>query len=488
MQESNFIDGLWVDGLGARFNSIDPATNNIIWSGAAANAAQALQAVASAKRAFNAWANLKFEQRYEFLQKFAAIVEKNAKSLAETLSQDTGKPLWEAKTEITSIINKVKISQQAYADRCKELLSDNNGVTSITRHKPHGVVLVIAPFNFPGHIAHGHIIPALLAGNTVIWKPSELTPLISIKIMQCWEAAGIPAGIINLVQGGVEVSQLLTQHADVSGIFFTGSSAVGYKIQETLLKFPQRILALEMGGNNPLVVHHPAEIPAAVYHTLQSAFITAGQRCTCARRLIMVRDSKHEEFLKQLCGATQKISVGAYTAQSEPFMGPLISNAAVDKALADYNALLQRGAQVLVPLTRPDPKTAFLRPGIIDVTNVRDKNDAEIFAPLLSVQWVADFDAAIAAANNTEYGLAAGLLAASADDYAKFLREVRAGLINWNRPLTGSSSNAPFGGIGKSGNYRPSAYYAADYCAYPVASLEEKTLQLPATLSPGIIL
>lgn len=488
MQKSNFIAGEWVAGKGDTIVSINPADAKDIWSGAAADSKQADAAVTAAQNAFLKWSLQTVEQRAAILEKFGQQLEQQKDGLAQVLAQETGKPLWESKTEIAAMLGKLAISKQAYADRCKEASSINNDIKAITRHRPHGVVVVIGPFNFPGHIPNGHIIPALLAGNTVILKPSELTPYFSTQIMQCWQAAGLPAGVINLVQGGADISQYLTEHSLVSGVFFTGSSHVGLQIQKSILEVPQRILALEMGGNNPLVVHNPESIDAAVYHTIHSAFITAGQRCTCARRLIMVKNKKHEKFLQRLISVVDKIQVGSYMDDPEPFMGPVISNAAADRLMAQYSDVINLGAEVLLPLQRLDPATAFIKPGIIDVTAATMHKDQEAFGPLLTVIWVEDFAEAITEANNTSFGLSAGIIAQNRADYERFYTQVRAGLINWNRPLTGASSSAPFGGVGKSGNYRPSAYYAADYCVYPVASMEQQQMQLPEKLSPGITL
>lgn len=469
-----------------KFSSVNPATGQTIWQGISASTSAIDTTINTARQAFIPWMSLSFEARYNYLQKFVQILTAQAESLTELLAQETGKPLWEAKTEINAMIGKLDISKQAFTERCKETEKDMQGVTSYVRHKPHGVVLVLGPFNLPAHLPNGHIMPALLAGNTVVLKPSELTPAISEKIMQCWQQADLPKGVINMLQGAGAVGKQLVEHQGIDGIFFTGSSATGNKIQETILKYPSRIIALEMGGNNPLVVYKPGDIKAAVYNTIQSAFITAGQRCTCARRLIVVKDSVGEEFVQQLIVATKKIKVGAYTDKPEPFIGPVISNAAAEKVLNSYQAWLDLDAKVLVPLTRLDANLAFLTPGIIDVTSVVNPLDVEIFGPLLSLTWVKDFASAIRAANNTKYGLSAGLLCAEPDLYTEFFKHIRAGIVNWNRPLTGASSAAPFGGIGQSGNHRPSAYYAADYCAYPVASLEEANIVLPKVLSPGI--
>lgn len=481
-----FIAGQWVAGNGVALESVNPATGEKLWRGNSADAKQIEQAVSAARSAFIAWMSLSFEARLNYIHAFANEVTKRQEQLAEILSQDTGKPLWESKTEIASIIGKFEFTKQAYLERCKEVAKEIQGATAITRHKPHGVVLVLGPFNFPGHLPNGHIMPALLAGNTVVFKPSELTPFFCMKLMQCWETAGLPAGVINMLQGGSDVGRLLVDHRDIDGVFFTGSSDVGYKIQAAALQHPQRILALEMGGNNPLVVSKPNDIDAAVYNTVQSAFITAGQRCTCARRLIVVKGPIGEKFVQRLIEVTKRIKVGSYTDQPEPFIGSVISNSAAENIVNAYKSRVELGAEVLAPLTRLHADLALLTPGILDVTMFGNQPDEEIFGPLIRLTWVDDFAAAIKEANDTQYGLSAGLLSDDESEYKEFFKHIRAGIVNWNRPITGASGAAPFGGIGKSGNHRPSAFYAADYCSYPVASMEDASLHLPATLSPGI--
>lgn len=483
-----FIGGLWLTGEGAAFASVNPATGVTVWQGNAASSAQVDKALRSARTVLGEWMSFSLEERSGYLRKFIAKLTAQQDELASVLAQETGKPLWEAKTEITAMIGKFDVSKAAFADRCKELTKDMQGVTSITRHKPHGVMLVLGPFNFPGHLPNGHIIPALLAGNTVVFKSSELTPQFSVKMFECWQAAELPTGVINLLQGDGSIGKQLVQHQDIDGILFTGSFATGASIQVASLPFPKRILALEMGGNNPLVVYKPDNIDAAVYHTIQSAFITAGQRCSCARRLIVVKDPQGENFVQRLIAVTKEIQVGTYTDNPEPFMGPVISKQAADKIQSGYQGWLSLGAKVLVPMQRLNPELAFLSPSIIDCTGISNAPDEEIFGPLLRLIWVHDFNAAIKEANNTSYGLTAGLLGANPNLYQEFFQDIRAGVVNWNRPTTGASSSAPFGGVGRSGNYRPSAYYAADYCSYPVASMEDNKLQLPSILSPGITL
>ncbi len=482
-----YVNGKWITGAGKEMSSVNPATGETIWQGNAASERQVEDAINVAKQIAAEWSALTVADRTSYLDKFTKILTERQQDLATALSQETGKPLWESKTEITAMIGKLDVSKQAFAERCKESSKDMQGYASVTRYKPHGTVAVLGPFNFPGHLPNGHIIPALLAGNTVVFKPSELTSAFAIKTVECWQNAGLPPGVLNLVLGKGDVGQHLISNPDIDGVYFTGSWATGLRIAAASLEFPKRILALEMGGNNPLVVYKPEDINAAVYLTVQSAFTTAGQRCTCARRLIVSNDENSKQFVTKLLEVASKLKVGAYTEQPEPFMGPLISNAAADKVFASYQKLVASGAKVLLEMRKPQKDLAFVTPGIIDVTDVAVP-DEEIFGPLLQVIWVDSFANAIRTANNTAYGLSAGLICNDANLYKEFMRDIHAGIVTWNRPTIGSSSAAPFGGLGKSGNHRPSAFLAADYCSYPVASMEASTLELPTTLNPGITL
>lgn len=482
-----YIDGVWHEGSGTAFSSLNPATGVTIWNGHSANQGQVSAAIFAARSAFGTWMSLSLEERSHYLKRFTQIIKDRQHELAECLAQETGKPLWESKTEITAMLGKYEISKQAYADRCKIITSDMEGIASVTRHKPHGVVVVLGPFNFPGHLPNGQIMPALLAGNTIVFKPSELTTMFSIKTMECWQAAELPPGVLNMVVGAGDVGRQLVESNQIDAVFFTGSYETGHKIEAVSLNYSRRIVAAEMGGNNPLVVFKPSNIDAAVYMTIQSAFTTAGQRCTCARRLIVHRDSIGEKFVKRLVEVTARLGIGTYTDNPEPFLGPVISNDAADKILSAYQSWLEAGAKVLLPMKRLKDNLPFLTPAIIDVTDVVDKQDEEIFGPLLRIHWVDGFQDAINEANNTSYGLSAGLLCDDPKLHQQFLQYISAGVVNWNRPTIGASSSAPFGGIGKSGNYRPGSYYAADYCAYPVASMEATELSMPTEIAPGII-
>jgi len=483
--KSLFIDGQWQEGRGGRFVSTNPATGEAVWEGQAADAQQVNEAVAAARAAAADWADTPVDHRIRLLEAFAAAVKADREAMAELISREVGKPFWESLTEVDAMAGKVPLSIQAFHERRQAVEKESGGAIAATRYKPHGVVAVFGPFNLPGHLPNGHIVPALLAGNTVVFKPSELTPMVGQRMVELWDKVGLPKGVVNLVQGAKETGAALAAHAGIDGILFTGSVAVGKALNRAAADHPDKILALEMGGNNPLVVWDVADVEAAAYQAVLSAFITSGQRCTCARRLIVPEGSKGEAFVGKLVEMSRGVRVGAYTDRPEPFMGPVVSEGAGAKVLGAYQELLRRGAKVLLAMKAVGRK-AMLTPGVVDVTGLGDRSDEEVFGPLLQVIRVPDFDAAIREANNTAYGLAAGLLSDSRELYETFFRRIRAGIVNWNRQTTGASGALPFGGVGLSGNHRPSGYWATDYCSYPVASLEARTLTMPQKLLPGV--
>ncbi|MBI4962904.1 MAG: succinylglutamate-semialdehyde dehydrogenase [Desulfomonile tiedjei] len=485
-EKTHFIDGKWTQGAGPEFRSTDPATGEPVWTGLSAAPDDVKQAVEAAGTAFETWSARSPEERLQYLESFRENLTAQKDQMAEIICLDTGKPRWEALTEAGAMIAKVDISIQAYHDRRSTVTEELAGGLAATRFKPHGVVAVFGPFNLPGHLPNGHIVPALLAGNTVVFKPSEQAPAVALKTMELWEAAGLPHGVLNMVQGARETGIALAQHPGIEGLFFTGSADTGRALHKAFAGWPDKILALEMGGNNPLLVHEVSDLNAAAYLTVESAFITAGQRCTCARRLVVPEGTAGDSFIQRLMVVMSKIKVGSFREFPEPFMGPVISENVAEGLSLAQDAMSSDGGKVLVKMERLERPGWFLSPGLIDVTEVKNRKDAEFFGPLLQLIRVPDFDAAIREANNTAYGLAAGLLSDNKGLYDRFFRKVRAGVINWNRQTTGASGKMPFGGVGASGNHRPSGYYAADYCSYPIASMEIDSVKIPAGLPPGI--
>ncbi|MCS3429582.1 succinylglutamate-semialdehyde dehydrogenase [Klebsiella sp. BIGb0407] len=483
---SNFINGIWVNGQGETLLKQNPVSGDVLWQGAAADEEQVTEACRAARKAFAGWAKRSFSERQGIIERYATLLEAHKERLTEVIASETSKPRWEAATEITAMINKIAISIKAYHARTGETHNPMPDGAATLRHRPHGVLAVFGPYNFPGHLPNGHIVPGLLAGNTLVFKPSELTPLIGEEVMKLWQQAGIPDGVLNLVQGGASTGRSLAQQPELDGLLFTGSASTGYQLHRQFAGQPEKILALEMGGNNPLIVDDPADIDGAVHVAIQSAFITAGQRCTCARRLLVKEGAQGDAFIRRLVDVAARIQPGEWDASPQPFMGGLITPFAAEQVLVAWKAHLARGGKALLEPKLMKAGSSLLSPGIIELTDAVSVPDEEVFGPLLTVYRYSEFDEAIRLANSTRYGLACGLISPEREKFEQLLLEARAGIVNWNKPLTGAASTAPFGGTGASGNHRASAWYAADYCAWPMASLESPHFALPATLSPGL--
>ncbi len=461
--------------------SIEPATGAIVWQGLPSDVDAE---VAAARSSWAAWAALPFTVRLETLRRFTNVVRARADAFADLIAREAGKPLWEAKTEIDTVIAKVNISATAYAERTAQRRLDSQMSDRLAlRHKPHGVLAVLGPYNFPAHLPNGHIVPALLAGNAVVFKPSEKTPAVGAMLVDCFREAGVPEGCIRLVIGGPEQGKALAAHDGIDGLLFTGSARTGIALNRAFATKPEKILALEMGGNNPIVVWDTPDLETAATLIVQSAFTSAGQRCTAARRLI-VDQALYDPLMAALGKLLDRVIVGDPHATPQPFMGPVIDNESADMLTESFVTLMSRGGRPLRHMERPIADLPFLTPGLIDVTEMNDRPDIELFGPLLQVIRATRFAEAIAEANNTRYGLSAALVSQNPQLYDQFWANIRAGIVNWNKPTNGASSAAPFGGIGWSGNHRPSAYYAADYCAYPVVSSE--TEQPRAVIGVGL--
>ncbi|MCF8504353.1 MAG: succinylglutamate-semialdehyde dehydrogenase [Caulobacter sp.] len=468
MSRGLYINGQWSSGHGPALTSIDPATGQPVWEAATATVDDVVRAVSAARHAFQDWADQPREARIAVMRRYKAALDARKDAFAEALSRETGKALWETKAELGSMMAKVDVSITAYEERTGVRETAMPFGRAVLRHRAHGVMAVLGPFNFPGHLPNGHIVPALLAGDTIVFKPSEETPMAGELLVEALEAAGVPAGVVNLVQGGRETGAALIEQ-EIDGLLFTGSAAAGSHFRRAFADRPDVILALELGGNNPLVVWDTTDPEAAAALIIQSAFITTGQRCSCARRLIVPEGHAGEAIIEAVAALSDRLIAGAWSSTPEPFMGPLIS-ARAGRMARDAAALFEgqviREARAIEGLSE-----AFITPGIIDVSH-HETPDEEIFAPVLQVRRAATFDGAIALANATRYGLSAGLISDDPARWERFQQRIRAGVVNWNRPTTGAAGSAPFGGLGASGNHRPSAYYAADYCAYPVASFE----------------
>jgi len=362
--------------------STDPSTGDEIWSGAPGDAAAE---VATARAAWPAWAAHSNAFRIEAVRRFANVVRKKEQEFAELISRETGKPLWEARTEVGAVVNKVEISIEAYAERTPQRKMEAAlGNRVAVRHKPHGVLAVLGPYNFPAHLPNGHIVPALIAGNAVVFKPSEKTPATGEFLVNCFHEAKVPEGVLRLLIGGPDQGRSLAGQPGIDGLLFTGSARAGLSLHKQFAETPHKILALELGGNNPLVIWHAKDVEAAAILAIQSAYLTAGQRCTAARRLIL-EDDKHEAVVAAIKKLVERLVVGEPFADPQPFMGPVIDNSAADHVQEQWLNLMMKGGKSLCRLERVEKDKPFLTPGLIDVTGVRDRPDEEIFGPVLQI-------------------------------------------------------------------------------------------------------
>ncbi len=462
-----------------------PVDNTTTWIGNWATHQEVDEAIDLAESSFQRWSQTSLEQRIDHAKRYTCFLQDNRDAISRTITLETGKPLWESDLEVLSAIAKVDNAIDAIR---KRRWTTNEGIGSshsTIRFNPLGPMVVLGPYNLPLHLPGAHIVPALLAGNTVLFKPSEKTPAVGDWISRAWQSTDLPAGVVETVQGAAEQAKWAVGSAKTVGVLFTGSYAAGKQLHQQLAGRPECLLALEMGGNNPLVVDRIKNRKAAIANIIQSAFITSGQRCTCARRLIVIDYMENQGFLDELSQAIAKIHVGSPVAIQQPFMGTLVSAQAAASIVAAQQALRDNGATVFNEAQVDATCKSQITPGLV-LLREQSGYDQEYFGPLLMAVMVQDLDDAILEANRTKYGLAAGVLTDDHSAYHHFVRNVRAGIINWNSPTTGASGKLPFGGIGFSGNHRPSGYFAADYCSYPVASIEAHELTSPANLPPGL--
>ena len=440
------------------------------------------RAIESAERALKAWRRRSPEERFAFLRAYRDALKGHAEEIADAIAREVGKALWEARAEVQSMVAKVDLSLgEALAWTTERHLPEIHGEI---RYRPLGVVAVIGPFNFPGHLPNGQIVPALALGNCVVFKPSEKTPTTAYWMARCMHEAGLPKGVFNLIQGGVEVAQTLLQSPALGGVLFTGSAAVGREISRISLDHPGRLVALELGGKNASIVLGDCDLERTLRNLAFSAFATTGQRCTATSRLY-VESSIAERVIEGLSRITRELEVG-HPKGGHIFMGPLISEASRERWLAALSKAEQGGYQALVPGSATSVEGHegwYVRPALHIAPHaaheVEGYSDEELFAPDLALYLVHDLDEAIARSNASRFGLVASIYTARREAFDEASRELEVGLLHWNRPTTGASSRLPFGGLRASGNHRPAGILAGAFCADPVALLHADPTAAP---------
>lgn len=448
------------------------------------------EACVAAKKAYMPWSMLSVDERRSYLLRLKEMYDTHAEQMAQIISRDTGKPTWEALTEAKALGAKIDITLNQSLNLVAEERIPNAlpQVEGVIRYRSRGVMAVVGPFNFPAHLPNGHIIPALIAGNTIVFKPSEQTPAVGQFMAEMFEKAQFPPGVFNLVQGDGAAGGRLVASEHVDGVLFTGSYEVGLKIKQETLTHYWKILALEMGGKNATVVWDDADMDKAIYESLVGSYMTAGQRCSCTSRIIL-HPKIADEFTERFYQAAKKLTIGHWTENT--FMGPLINAAAVEKYIRFQEIANRENCESLMRGKALDLKHKgyYVTPSI-HLVNKFDPNSvyqkSEIFGPNVAIYQSDNFDEAMNIVNSSGYGLVMALFSKNKELYEQALHKARVGLLNWNRTTNGSSSRLPFGGMGKSGNDRPSAHFAIQYCTVPVASLEDATPFDPTKILPGM--
>jgi RHH-type proline utilization regulon transcriptional repressor/proline dehydrogenase/delta 1-pyrroline-5-carboxylate dehydrogenase len=466
----NFIDGAFIPPTGQALVSRNPAADHAVVFETGYTVAAVEAAAQAASAAQPAWAALSFAARVAHLDHLKHAIAARATELADAIVLETGKIRSEARLEVQTLLNRFDLARGAIEADLKE---GPVAPGEALRFHPLGVVGVIGPFNYPLHLCHAHVVPALLLGNTVVVKPSDLTPLAGQRYAEAVEAAKLPPGVFNLVVGTGTVGSAMVGRPELRALCFTGSWAVGRRIVEAAVDRPELLVALEMGGKNTCIVLDDASLRQAVHEIAVGGYLSAGQRCTGTDR-VLVHRKLAPAFVDALARAASSLTFGQ---PEDPgvFAGPLVTEQAVDKLEAAIAAARAAGAEPIVPgqrLPGGSFRTASIHKLPDGVHDVAGYTDVEVFGPDLGIEVIDSDDEAIAILAQSPYGFANAVFTASKPRFDRFFAAVRSGILNRNRSTNLASAKLPFGGVGKSGNYRPAGAWTHRNLTAPVAVLE----------------
>lgn len=459
------------------------------WIDGVAHIDNALQA---SSQAFPLWKATDLQKRIQLVLHFKQELLKRRQAIEDCIVFETGKARWEAAQEADALGNKIDISIQTMIPLMASIAEQIKTTgSSEMQWVPRGVCLVLGPFNFPLHLANGHIVPALLTGNTVIFKPSEAGVAAATLYTEALDAAGFPPGVFQMIPGNAETGQKLVEDVRVQGVFFTGSYANGRRIVESLLRSRGdlgTIAALEMGGKNASIIHEDASLEKAVSEVVVSAYATAGQRCSSTSRLL-VHENLMSAVLEKLQTWIQKIPTGD-PSDPKTFMGPLIHEKAKDGYLQSLERARLDKVEVLIESRSLKDQSCLVSPSLYVLSNPKDKwaFKEEFFGPNLIVSSYKSFEELFELHEATPYGLVASVFTESPEFFSLCRDRFNVGLINHNRGTVGASSKLPFGGTKKSGNHWPAGIFSFLYCASPQSQLLESgnfdPQKLPRPLQP----
>lgn len=476
IQAKNYIDGQW-QTTHQDFESLNPAnTRETIGTAPLSTKADVDAAVASAKKAYETWRDLSWVKRAEYVDAFAQLVKRDVEEIAQLVTRECGKPINEGRADAVEALHMAQyIAGKGREPIGLKISSEISAKDAYILKKPKGVIACITPWNFPSAIPLWVILPSVVAGNTVVFKPAEQTPIVAHKLMELFHEAGFPAGVINILHGtGEDAGDPLVKHKDVAAVLFTGSRAVGKYIQTIAAGDAYKFAATEMGGKNATIVLADADLDIAVNACVLGAFKTSGQRCVSTSRIII--DRKIEpEFTKRYLEKVKRIKIGNGLGE-EIFMGPLIEAAGVEKWKAHNAKAREEGGEILIDgqeLTDGEYACGhFVSPFVYRFEHYKKNTFClreEAFSPHVAIIGIDGMEEAVDVYNDTDYGLA---MAVITEDYRKW-RWVRDhaeyGLGYVNLPSIGAEVHLPFGGVKSSGNGHPGAEGILDSVTHRVA-------------------
>lgn len=449
----NFINGEWIESASAKIaKNINPSnTDEVLGTVKQATREEARSAVEAASAAFRGWRNTPAPSRGKIVTRAARLLEEHKEELAQTLTKEEGKTLAESRGELQRSINVAEFcggeSRRMNGETIQSELPAN---FAYTIKQPLGVVACVTPWNFPVAIPVWKIAPALVAGNTVVFKPATLTPATAVRIVELFTEAGIPPGVLNLILGsGSEAGDEIINHPAVKAVSFTGSNEVGIRLYEEVSRRGAKVQC-EMGGKNPVIILEDADLDLAVESTAQGAFGSSGQRCTATSRAIVISDVA-DEFVERISkrAASMRIGDGMDPATE---MGPTVDEGQFKTVLKYIDIGREDGAKLVCGGSRATgnglDKGFFVNPAVFDhVTPDMRIAREEVFGPVLSVLRVKNFDEAMEVANDTEYGLSSAIFSNDAARIFRFVDEIETGMTHINSPTTGGEAHIPFGGI-----------------------------------------
>jgi len=449
----NFIGGKWVESASTKtVKNINPAnTDDIIGTNRQATREEARQAVETAAEAFQSWRRTPAPARGRIVAKAARLMEEAKEEIAQILTREEGKTIGEARGEVQRSINVAEFcAGESRRMNGETIFSELPSNFVYTVKQPLGVVACITPWNFPVAIPTWKISPALVAGNTVVFKPATITPATAVRIVEIFEEAGLPPGVLNMVLGsGSDAGDEIINHPAVQAVSFTGSNPVGIRLYEQVSRRGAKCQC-EMGGKNPVVILEDADMELAVENTAQGAFGSSGQRCTATSRAVVV-DKIADDFVERIAKRAQTMRLGdGIDPQTE--MGPSVDENQFKTVLNYLNIGREDGATLICGGERATgnglDKGYFVQPTVFDhVTSDMRIAREEIFGPVLSVMRVQDFDEAMEVANDTEFGLSSSIFTNDAAMIFRFVDEIETGMTHINSPTTGGEAHIPFGGI-----------------------------------------